>query len=242
MPSKKQKKEEGGVKNWYNIMPSSLIPTYHNPCFDQHKMKIPGRYLLVGSSGSGKTQLAMEILHRMRDTFALIVLCVKNADEPIYNYLRSKLKPEYVEVYEGGEVPPVEKYKDFDGQMLIIFDDLVNEKKAVQQKITNYFIYGRKGCLNNQGITSLYLTQTYFGIPKPIRLQANYVFLKKISSMRDILTVMRDHNLNMEKEELIHLYQHCTDNIKNFLMIDLEAPAHNRFRRNFDEIYDIPLV
>lgn len=241
MPYKK-KKEQSGADNWYEIMPSSLIPTYHNPCFEDHKLKIPGRYILCGSSGSGKTNLAMTIINKMQDTFALIVLCVKNADEPIYNYLRSKLKPEYIEVYEGGDVPEVEQYKDFDGQMLIIFDDLVNEGKKTQQKIINYFIYGRKGCLNNQGITSMYLTQSYFGVPKPIRLQANYIFFKKISSIRDISYIMKDHAISLSKEEMLNLYNYCTETISDFMLVDLEAPVNNRFRKNFDQVFDIPMM
>jgi len=230
-----------GIPNFYDIMPKSFIPTYHNPNFESHKMKIPARMLIIGSSGSGKTQLALEIIRQMKNTFGLLCLCVKNADEPIYNFLRSKLKPEDVQVYENGAVPNVKDFKDVDSQILCIFDDLVNEPKKVQEQITNFFIYGRKGGKNNKGITCMYLSQSYFGIPKTIRLQANYVFLKKIASLRDLHMLMRDHNLNLSKQELTTLYQHCTDSIQNFMMIDLEAPPENRFRKNFDMVFDIPI-
>lgn len=245
MPPKaksKNKNEGGGVPNFYETMPKAFIPQYHNPKFDDHKLKIPGRYLIIGSSGSGKTLLAVEIIRRMKDTFGLLVLCVKNADEPLYNYLRSKLKPEDVQVYEGGEVPDVKDFKDVDCQILCIFDDLLNEPKKVQEKIVNYFIFGRKGGKNNKGITSMYLSQSYFGIPKTIRLQANYVFLKKIASLRDLYMLMRDHNLNLTKQELTQLYQYCTDSLENFMLIDLECPPETRFRKNFDEVFHIPIA
>lgn len=231
-----------GIPNYYEVMPKSFIPQYHNPHYEQHQMKIPSRMLIIGSSGSGKTQLALEIIRQMKDTFGLLVLCVKNPDEPIYNFLRSKLKPEDVQVYEGGNVPDVKDFKDVDTQILIIFDDLVNEPKKVQEKITNFYIYGRKAGKNNKGITCMYLSQSYFGIPKVIRLQANYVFLKKISSLRDLHMMMRDHNLNLTKQQLTQLYQHCTDSIQNFMMIDLEALPENRFRKNFDIVFDIPIA
>jgi len=151
------------------------------------------------------------------------------------------LKPESVEVHEGGIVPPVSNYKDVDGQILFIFDDLVNEGKKVQEAIGNYFIYGRKGAKNNQGISCMYISQSYHGIPKIVRLQSNYIMLKKISSMRDLGMIMRDHNLNLTKEELIKLYNYCTDNIQNFMLIDCDAPPEHRFRKNFDEVFNIPI-
>ena len=245
MPKKKETKKEGvkdGINNWYEIMPESFIPKYHNPTYEEHGLKHPARMLIVGASGSGKTQLAAEILKRMKDTYGLLVICVKNADEPIYNFIRSKLKPEYVEVHEGGIVPPISKYKDIDSQVLMIFDDLVNEPKKVQEQIGNYFIYGRKGAKNNKGISLMYISQSYFGIPKLCRLQSNYIFLKKISSMRDLGMMMRDHNLNMTKEELIKLYQYCTDDICNFMMVDVDAPPEHRFRKNFTQVFDIPIA
>jgi len=237
----KGSEKEGAIKNWYKVMPESFITKYHNPTLHEHGIKHPSRMLIIGASGSGKTQLAAEILHRMKDTFGLLVICVKNQDEPIYNFIRSKLKPEYVEVHEGGIVPPVSKYKDVDSQILIIFDDLVNEGKKVQEIIGNYFIYGRKGAKNNKGITCMYIAQSYFGIPKICRLQASYVFLKKIASLRDLNMMMRDHNLGLSKEELFSLYNYCTDEISNFMLVDVDAPPEHRFRKNFDEVFTIPV-
>lgn len=242
MGKKKTTDSIEGITNWYKVMPDSFIPKYHNPTFTENGLKHPCRMLIIGASGSGKTQLAAEILKRMKDTYGLLVICVKNADEPIYNYIRSKLKPEYVEVYEGGTVPPLSHFKDMDCQILMIFDDLVNENKKVQELIGNYYIYGRKGAKNGKGISCMYISQSYFGVPKLCRLQANYIFLKKIASLRDLNMMMRDHNLNLSKDELLQLYNYCTDSIQNFMLVDVDAPPQNRFRKNFDEVFTIPLA
>jgi hypothetical protein len=236
-PKKKNIKNTDGIKDYYGIMPTSFKTNYHNPCFDDHGLKIPARVLVIGSSGSGKSTLALEIIHRMKDTFSLIVLCVKCADEPLYCFLRSKLKPESIQVFENGVIPPISDYKDYDGQILMIFDDLVNEKK--QQPIIEYFIRGRKAA---KGITMMYLSQTYYGIPKTIRLQANYVFVKKIQSIKDLNMMMRDYSLNLSKTELLALYEHCTDSIQSFMFIDLESPPETRFRKNFKQVFHIPLT
>lgn len=233
--SKKKTTTREGMKEWYKILPDSFKPKYENPCFDHHKMKIPFRACVIGGSGSGKTTLVMEMIHRMKDTFGLIVLCVKNADEPLYNFLKSKLKPEDLHIYENGNVPPLDKYADMEFQILMIFDDLVNEKD--QRPIIEWFIRGRKLA---KGVSMVYLSQSYFGMPKTIRLQCNYIMLKKLSSTRDLTAILKDHSLGLSKEELLTLYEYATQQKTDFLMLDNEADTSEKFRKCFLEIIPVP--
>ena len=232
----KKKTTTNEMTNWYKILPKSMTPTYHNPCFDKHKMKIPFRACIIGGSGSGKTTLVLELIHRANDTFGLIVLCVKNADEPLYNFLKSKLKPEQLHIYENGEIPPLEKYKDEETQILMIFDDLVNEKN--QKPIIEWFIRGRKLA---EGVSMVYLSQSYFAMPKTIRIQCNYIMLKKLSSTKDLKAILRDFSLGLEPDELMALYKYATEDQKDFLMVDLEESAENRFRKCFLDIIPVPV-
>ena len=236
MTKKKTSSPTNEMKEWYKILPKSMTPQYHNPCFDKHKMKIPFRSCIIGGSGSGKTTLVMEMIHRMNDTFGLIILCVKNADEPLYNFLKSKLKPESLHIYENGEVPPLEKYKDEDCQILMIFDDLVNEKN--QKPIIEWFIRGRKLA---EGVSMVYLSQSYFLMPKTIRIQCGYIMLKKLSSTKDLKAILRDFSLGLEPDELMALYNYSTEDKTSFLMVDMESPAEERFRKCFLEIIPVPV-
>ena len=225
------------MTSWYDTIPKSLIPKYHNPSFNNHKLSLPFRICVTGSSGSGKTTLALEVLHRCSDTFGLIVLCVKFASEPLYEYLRTKIKPEQIQVYEDGIIPPIEKFQDEDDdtQILMIFDDLVVEKN--QRPIISYFIRGRKIA---GGISMMYLTQSYFQVPKTIRLQCNYIFLKKLGSTRDLKMILRDFSFDLTPEELYAIYEGATEERKDFLLIDLQSEMENRFRKNFLEIIPVP--
>jgi hypothetical protein len=237
----KKEKQTGLVKDWYNIIPNSFKCTYNNPSYNNCKIKHPFRMAIVAQSGGGKTTVMTDLIYRMQNTFGLIVLCIKHADEPLYNFLRSKIKPESIEVYENGEVPPVNKYKDFDGQILIIFDDLVNEGRRTQDAIKEYAIRGRKGAKNNQGISMAYLSQSYYGIPKMIRIQCNYIILKKLNSTKDLNMILRDFSLGLEKDYLIELYKYCTNDISSFLLVDVEVPPEERFRKGFFEIIQVPM-
>ena len=59
----------------------------------KHKINLPFKMLIVGSSGSGKTQTLMNILKIMNGTFHNISIITKNKDEPLYNYLEEISKP-----------------------------------------------------------------------------------------------------------------------------------------------------
>jgi ABC-type dipeptide/oligopeptide/nickel transport system ATPase component len=217
--------------NWYGKIPKGLLTHYQNPHYKQHGITNPFRMVIVGNSGSGKTTLVLELIHRMPDTFGHITVCCMNADEPLYKFLQSKLKPEELTVVEGYDAIPNLEDLDKDVQHLVVFDDLVLERK--QDKIESYFIRGRKIA---KGVSCIYLTQSYYTTPKVIRLQANYILMKKLTSTRDLVMVMKDLSLGLEKKELLDLYKHCTSTQQDFLMIDVQTEPEKRFRKNFSEL------
>jgi len=235
MTKKKVQENPNQMKSWYKILPDSFKPKYENPCFDAHKMNVPFRACVIGGSGSGKTTLVMEMIHRMKDTFGLIVLCVKNADEPLYNFLKSKLDPEDLHIYENGDVPPLDKYAKMDFQILMIFDDLVNEKD--QRPMIEWYIRGRKLA---KGVSMVYLSQSFYGMPKTIRIQCNYLMLKKLSSTRDLTAILKDFSLGLAKEELLTLYEYATQEKTDFLFVDIDAEPQERFRKCFLDIIPVP--
>lgn len=222
------------IQNWYKKIPKKLLPQYHNPNYKNHLLSHPFRMLLVGGSGSGKTSMVMEIIHRMSGTFELIILCIKSADEPLYRFLQTKIPADQLHIYEDGKIPSLQDYKQFKGQVLMIFDDLVNETKA-QPAIQEWFLRGRKCC---DGVSMIYLSQSYFKTPKFIRVNCNYILLKKLSSTRDLNLILADYNLGINKNELIDIYKYATD-AGGTLFIDIDAPVENRFRKNLTEILNL---
>lgn len=220
------------IHNFYELISDENKREYRNPNILNHLIKIPFRMLIVGSCGSGKTNAALEIIRRMRDTFEKLVICCKSKQEPLYEYLESKVPEGQLEIYEGMEnVPPLDKYKN-DGQILIIFDDLVAEKN--QAPIQDYFIRARK---IGGGISCMYLTQSYFKTDKTIRINCNYLLLKKISSRRDISAILSEWALGKDIKELSAIYKHAVTDPLYFLLIDLDAPDERKFRRGFLEFY-----
>lgn len=217
--------------NFYEVMPKKLKNEYHNPNYAKIKIKHPFRMLIIGSSGSGKTNCLLNLIYNMPDTFQDITVITKNADEPLYNLLVDKLG-DAVSVFEGIEnAPPVDSF-DKTSQHLIVFDDLVLEKK--QKVIEDYYIRARK--LN---CSLVYLSQSFFAIPKMIRLNASYIILKKIGSFKDINMILRGYQLGVDAKQLKRIYEFATDKLVNFLLIDTEANEATRFRKCFKEFIDM---
>lgn len=239
------------VTNFYTRIDKKYIKKYHNPAYKNHLIELPMRGLIIGSSGSMKTNLALEIIKRMNGTFEFLILCCKSRHEPLYEWLADKLKDRIV-IYENGEVPSIEELKEFitsqdveipttaailctkkkklkkQTQALIIFDDLVLSKQDV---IADYYIRGRKFALS-----MLYISQSYYKVPKIIRLNINYMFIKKLSSKRDLKLILSEYNLGVEIKELEAYYIEATKDKTSFFMIDIDNDA-TRFRKNFLQVF-----
>jgi hypothetical protein len=232
--AKHKPKNEAVMVDWYKEMPKRFHLKSHNPNFDKHGINVPFRMLIVGSSGAGKTQTLLNIIHNLGDTFQNLHIITKNKDEPLYNYLQDKLK-ENVNIVEGiDNAPDLDKF-DKEEQSLIVMDDLVLEKN--QKALEQYFIRARK--LN---CSLIYISQSYYAVPPIIRKNLTYLVIKRLASLPDLFRILREYSLGVNKMELKTIYEKSTsENKQDFLLVDLDADPKDRFRKNFNEIYDVKL-
>lgn len=228
----KGKKKEAEILNWYEVIPKKYLLPSHNPNYDIHKIKVPFRMLIVGASGTGKTMTLLNLIHNFNNTFSNIFILTKNADEPLYNYLGDKLGNQGLEIREGIENAPVLDELNKEEQTLIVMDDLVVERN--QKVLENYFIRARK--LN---CSLIYISQSYYDVPKIIRKNLNYLIIKQLSSMADLARIIREYSLGLEKEEVVAMYENATENKTDFLLVDMDADVNDRFRKNFNQYYDV---
>jgi hypothetical protein len=214
-------------------MPKKYLLKSHNPNYEIHGIKLPFRMLIIGGSGAGKTQTLMNILHNFGDTFQNLFVITKNRDEPLYNYLADKTaKGGGVEILEGIQNAPDLDKLDKEEQTLIVMDDLVLERN--QHQLEQYFIRARK--LN---CSLIYISQSYYAVPKMIRQNLTYLVIKRLNTLGDLFRIMREYSLGVEKNELKKIYDASTTNKQDFLLVDLEEAPEDRFRKNFNEVYDI---
>lgn len=220
------------IVDWYKKIPKKFLLKSHNPHFETHHIKLPFRMIIAGNSGSGKTQTLLNLIYNMPDTFEKIFIITKNKDEPLYNYLEDKLGKEGLTIKEGlTELPDVDSL-DKEQNNLIVLDDLVNEPLKQQRPVADFFIRARK-----KNASIIYISQSFYAVPKLIRDNINYLIIKQVSSMKNLTMICRECSLGIEKKELKKIYDDATQKKQDFLLIDLEGDKDERFRKNFDEIY-----
>ena len=116
-----------------------------------------------------------------------------------------------------------------------MISDIINNKK-LNSIVTELFIKGRK--LN---ISLVFITQSYFKVPKDVRLNSTYFFIMKISNKRELQQIALNHSLEIDFKAFIKIQKICTSKLYSFLVNDTTLSSDNpsRFRKNIlKQIYD----
>ena len=235
-----------GLINFYELPHfEKYIVKHENPNYDINKMpfKHPFMSVIVGATGSGKSNVLMNLIKELNNTFEYIYIITQNKSEPLYEGLEEIIEKPYLTILEG-----IEAFNKLDikslpiGQSLMVFDDMCIETEKKQQKICEMYIRGRKE-LDKRGISCIYLTQSYYDTPNVIRKQADKVILKKINNKYDKDAIIRDGiGLDIDKGKLNDIYNYCVkskEDITNFMLIDKGASDEYRLRKNFDEVLNV---
>ena len=81
-------------------------------------------------------------------------------------------------------------------KILIVFDEMISDmiiNKNLNPVVTELFIRGRK--LN---ISIVFITQSYFKVPKDIRLNSTHFFIMKIPNKRELQQIALNHSSNID--------------------------------------------
>ena len=106
--------------------------------------------------------------------------------------------------------------------------------KKFQSIIKGLFIRRRK--LN---VSLVFITQSYFSVPKDVKLNSTHYLIMKISNKRELQNIAINHSADIDYKDFMKIYRECTKEPFNFLTIDTTLPSNNplRFRKNlFDTL------
>ena len=125
---------------------------------------------------------------------------------------------------------------DIENKILIVFDDMIADmihNKKLNSIVTELFIRGRK--LN---ISLVFITQSYYKVPKDVRLNTTHFFIMKIPHKRELQQIAINHSSDKDFKEFINIYKKDTDEPYSFLVSDTTLASDNplRFRKNLYNI------
>ena len=114
---------------------------------------------------------------------------------------------------------------------LIVFDDMIvdmNNNNKLNQVVTELFVRGRK--LN---ISIVFITQSYFKVPKDVRLNSTHSFIMKIPNKRERQQINLNRWSDIDFKDLMKIYKKCTSEPYSFLVNDTNLPSDDplRFRK-----------
>ena len=87
------------------------------------------------------------------------------------------------------------------------------------------FIRGRK--LN---ISLVFIAQSYFQVPKDVRLNTTHLFIMKIPNKRELQQTALNHSSDIGFKDFIKVYNKCTDEPYSFFINDTTLASDNLLR------------
>ena len=168
----------------------------------------PYRINIIGGSGSGKTNALLNLINNQPDVDK-IYLYAKDRYEKKYQYLINKREKAGLNYFNDAKAfmeysndmqdvhkniedyNPIKKRK-----ILLVFDDMIADminNNKLNPIVTELFIRGRK--LN---ISIVFIAQSYFKVPKDVRLNSTHFFIMKIPNKRERQQTALNHSSDID--------------------------------------------
>ena len=204
----------------------------------------PYRILIIGGSGSEKTNALLNLINNQPD-INKIYLYAKDPYKAKYQYLINKREkvgldhfndPKAFMEYSNDMHHVYKNIEDYNPgkkrKILIVFDDMIADminNKKLNPIVTELFIRGRK--LN---ISIVVITQSYFKVPKDLRLNSTHFFIMKIPNKRELQHIALNHSSDIDFKDFMKLFKKYTAEPYSFLVNDATLSSDDplRFRKN----------
>ena len=117
-------------------------------------------------------------------------------------------------------------------KVLIGFDDIIADminNKKLDSIVTELFIRGRK-----LDISIVFITQSYFKMPKNVRLNSTHIFIMKIPNKRELQQIALNHSSDIDFKDFMKIYKKYTKEPYSFLVNHTTIPSDDplSFRKN----------
>ena len=111
-------------------------------------------------------------------------------------------------------------------KILVLFDDMIAD-----------MLSNKKLRVRKLNISLVFITQSYFVVPKNIRLNSTHYFVIKVPSKRGLQQIWFNHFSDIDLQDFMSLYRKSTAEPISFLVIDTTVATDNplRFRNNLVE-------
>ena len=187
--------------------------------------------MITGGSGSGKTNALLNLIKEQGDLdkiyfyakylskakYELLIKRREDAGTKHFNDPNAFIECSNTmdDVYENIDVYKPNKER----KILIVFDGMIVDimtSKKFQAIIKDLFIRFRK---LNMFIIIVFITQSYFSIPKDVRLNSTHYLIMKINNKRELQNIAINQSAYIDYKDFVKIYRECTKEPYFFLQL-----------------------
>jgi len=213
--------------------------------------KHPCRLLIVGGSGQGKSNLALNMLYKPMLVFDKLYVYSSMLDQPKYKFLKRHydLLDEMVEKECDVKQKTIMKWTDklegidkildeldSDFKNLIMIDDFSCAPSKQEQAAID-ILYTK---CRHKNCSIMILTQLYFRAPasRPVRNNITHAILFQNYNNQELQLLQKELGSDLPRGEFKKLYNYILSKKFNFMVIDNETDnKRKRYRNGFNGLY-----
>lgn len=215
-------------------------------CTDNILPKMHCSYMIIGKSGSGKTNALIHLLSSeslLKNAFDVILYMSTSADDTFKDNIKipkeniiKNWDEEYLEKLCNKQKAFIENNGILKAKnVLIIFDDILSRQKFLNSKILIKLVTECR----HYNISCIFNTQSYMKIPRTVRLNCRGLVLFP-SSLGEVVKFAEEQCLpNISQRDFIKAIQFITEKPYQFVFINNDAPNDEKLRMNFNKIIKI---
>lgn len=218
---------------------------------DQIMPRYPFSMMITGSSGSGKTNLMINILTKMNlygKYFHRIIVFspTTGSTDDMYKQLKlpkenfvSAMTPAHLEAIIQRRKTQIEEkgieWVAKNDRMIIILDDVIAERNFLESPEALKMF----ALLRHYLVAVIVMVQSYNKLPRALRNNANAVMV--FPSLQSEIQVLKDEITppDITKKDFERVIEYATQGRYDFLYINRHAEPGRRVRKNLDEVLDL---
>ena len=195
----------------------------------------PYRILIIGGFGSGKTNALLNLINNQPDVDK-IYLYAKDPYEKKYQYLIKKREKVGLNHFNDPKA-----FMEYSNDMQDVYENIEDYNPIKKRKILIVFHDVIADMINNNKLNPIvtelsivFIMQSYFKVPKDVRLNSTHFFIMKIPNKRELQQIALNHSSDIDFKDFMNIYKKCTTEPYWFLVNDTTLPSDDplRFRKN----------
>ena len=186
----------------------------------------PYRILIVGGSGSRTTNALLNLINIQPDIDKIYLYAI-DPYETKYQYLINKREKVGLDHCKDPKA-----FMEYSNDMEDVYKNIENYNPGKKRKILIVFDDMIADMINN--ISIVFIIQSYFKVPKDVRLNSTHFFIMKIPNKRELQQIALNHSSDIDFKDFIEIYNKYTAEPYSFLVNDTTLPSDDplRFRKN----------